>query len=231
MKRALGIRPLAFFLSPTSLCSLQTFSSRSSQFFPILSSLSPLDNMVSSTLELDQPKEAPPEAQVEVEELPTYTVTCREKTYTLTLAQIQTDSPNFFSTAFLGEYTESETRSITVDRRNDTFEIILQYLDGHDLVYDVLQGHFKLEGHETGHAVRLLEAEVAYFGLDRLERLLDVGNIPTWTYPIGDEDIQFEDWLRFDDYLFSHSADAVHSMAYRTRGVFMMFDFHNIEVV
>lgn len=47
---------------------------------------------------------------------------------------IRTDSPNFFTAAFLGKFQESDSKQIVVDRNPHIFELIVEYLRGYDIL-------------------------------------------------------------------------------------------------
>lgn len=61
----------------------------------------------------------------------TYTVRIREETFYLTRDQIEFDSPNYFTFCFLGDFAESETRTLQLSRDPDLFKIVLDYLSGY----------------------------------------------------------------------------------------------------
>ncbi|KAG8687847.1 hypothetical protein FRC09_013250, partial [Ceratobasidium sp. 395] len=58
----------------------------------------------------------------------------RGETFVLTRDQIEFDSPNFFTSCFLGEFTESRTRTLTLSRDPELFRIILDHLSGYEVL-------------------------------------------------------------------------------------------------
>ncbi|KAB5589182.1 BTB domain containing protein [Ceratobasidium theobromae] len=66
-----------------------------------------------------------------MEREPVYTVVIRDKTFILTKSQIEFDSPNFFTTCFLGEFWEAKTRRLELSRDPDLFAIVVDYLCGY----------------------------------------------------------------------------------------------------
>ncbi|KAG8687214.1 hypothetical protein FRC08_012104 [Ceratobasidium sp. 394] len=63
-----------------------------------------------------------------------YTVIMRGEKITLTRDQVDFDSPNYFTSCFLGEFTESQTRTVTLSRDPDLFRIIIDYLSGYKVL-------------------------------------------------------------------------------------------------
>ncbi|KAG8790788.1 hypothetical protein FRC12_011013 [Ceratobasidium sp. 428] len=63
-----------------------------------------------------------------------YTVIMRGETFVLTRDQIEFDSPNYFTSCFLGEFTESRTRTLTLSRDPELFRIILDHLSGYEVL-------------------------------------------------------------------------------------------------
>ncbi|KAH9816420.1 hypothetical protein DFH28DRAFT_891156 [Melampsora americana] len=94
-----------------------------------------------------------------------YTVIVRGKPFILTRDQIQFDSPNLFTIAFLDDvYSENVSGRLRLDSRSpDLFEIILEYLSG----YPILPVH---------EPAKLL-ADAKYYGLDRLRDLLSLPTV------------------------------------------------------
>ncbi|CAE6406333.1 hypothetical protein ACGC1H_000328 [Rhizoctonia solani] len=62
---------------------------------------------------------------------PTYTVTLRGRDFILTKSQIEFDSPNYFTTCFLGDSKEAQTRHLLLCRDPDLFIVICDYLCGY----------------------------------------------------------------------------------------------------
>ncbi|KAG9085757.1 hypothetical protein FRC06_003460, partial [Ceratobasidium sp. 370] len=98
----------------------------------------------------------------------TYTIIMRGETFTLTRDQVEFDSPNYFTSCFLGEFTESRTRTLTLSRDPELFRIILDYLSG----YDVLPLHTSVipSRMSLDLALRNLLVDARFYLLDRLIR-------------------------------------------------------------
>ncbi|KAG8677982.1 hypothetical protein FRC08_018164 [Ceratobasidium sp. 394] len=58
----------------------------------------------------------------------------RGEHFTLTQDQIEFDSPNYFTSCFLGDFAESRTRTVTLFRDPDLFKIIVEYLNGYQVI-------------------------------------------------------------------------------------------------
>ncbi|KZV79770.1 hypothetical protein EXIGLDRAFT_846227 [Exidia glandulosa HHB12029] len=63
-----------------------------------------------------------------------YTVTLRGEPFTLYRDQIEFDSPNYFTSIFLGDFAESQTRSVELSRSPNLFRIIVNYLSGYTIL-------------------------------------------------------------------------------------------------
>lgn len=60
-----------------------------------------------------------------------YTVSLRGSDFTLTRSQIEFDGPNYFTACFLGNFRESQTHRVELNRDPDLFRIIASYLCGY----------------------------------------------------------------------------------------------------
>ncbi|KAG8741366.1 hypothetical protein FRC10_002931 [Ceratobasidium sp. 414] len=98
----------------------------------------------------------------------TYTIIMRGETFTLTRDQVEFDSPNYFTSCFLGEFTESRTRTLTISRDPELFRIVIDYLSG----YDVLPLHTSVIPSRMSPdlALRNLLVDARFYLLDRLIR-------------------------------------------------------------
>ncbi|ELU38927.1 hypothetical protein AG1IA_07045 [Rhizoctonia solani AG-1 IA] len=65
---------------------------------------------------------------------PKYTVIMRGQEFVLTKSQIEFDSPNYFSSCFLGDFREAQSRSLELCRNPDLFRIIVEYLCGYEVL-------------------------------------------------------------------------------------------------
>ncbi|KAG8741378.1 hypothetical protein FRC10_002943 [Ceratobasidium sp. 414] len=111
------------------------------------------------------PTSTPATAVVSSSEI-TYTVITRGEIFTLTRDQVEFDSPNYFTSCFLGESAESQTRTLTLSRDPNLFMIVLDYLSG----YEVLPLHDSALPKRMGPDVarRNLLADARFYRLDRL---------------------------------------------------------------
>jgi hypothetical protein len=106
----------------------------------------------------------------------TYTVVARGVSFTLSKAQISFDSPNFFTAAFLGGFSEAESRSVSIDTNPELFEIIVDYLSGYDVLplnEDVLPRRMDMT-----RATRYLAKDADYLGLSKFQALLTTRSVP-----------------------------------------------------
>ncbi|KAG9079700.1 hypothetical protein FS749_008302 [Ceratobasidium sp. UAMH 11750] len=96
----------------------------------------------------------------------TYIVVMRGERFTLTQDQVEFDSPNYFTSCFLGEFAESQTRTVALSRDPDLFRIIIDYLSG----YTVLPLHESAlpERMDTDVALANLLADAQFYLLDGL---------------------------------------------------------------
>ncbi|KAG9124429.1 hypothetical protein FRC07_011671 [Ceratobasidium sp. 392] len=95
-----------------------------------------------------------------------YTVVMRGQDFLLTRDQIEFDSPNYFTSCFLGEFTEAQTRTLTLSRDPDLFKIVIDHLSG----YDVLPLHDSVipQRMNSDAALRNLLADAQFYQLDGL---------------------------------------------------------------
>ncbi|KZV82400.1 hypothetical protein EXIGLDRAFT_843784 [Exidia glandulosa HHB12029] len=63
-----------------------------------------------------------------------YIVTLRGESFTLYRDQIEFDAPNYFSALFLGDFSESQTRTVELSRSPELFRIITNYMSGYTIV-------------------------------------------------------------------------------------------------
>lgn len=96
-----------------------------------------------------------------------FTIWCRETPFRLTRSQIETDSPNYFTTAFLdGGFNEQTTRTIKLGKHPQLFALILEHLSGYTVLPlqpSVLPRYMSVEA-----AKENLWRDAQYFGLDSL---------------------------------------------------------------
>ncbi|QRV84498.1 hypothetical protein RhiJN_12514 [Ceratobasidium sp. AG-Ba] len=89
-----------------------------------------------------------------------------DQPFALTRDQIEFDSPNYFTSCFLGEFVESQTRTLTLSRDPDLFKIVIDYLNG----YEVLPLHESVlpKRMSSEVALRNLLVDAQFYGLDGL---------------------------------------------------------------
>ncbi|KAG8741379.1 hypothetical protein FRC10_002944 [Ceratobasidium sp. 414] len=112
----------------------------------------------------------------------TYTVIMRGEIFTLTRDQVEFDSPNYFTSCFLGEFAESQTRTVTLSRDPDLFRVIVDYLTG----YKVLPLHASALPKRMGMDAALfnLLADAQFYLLDGLVSRLKASKqetVPTFS--------------------------------------------------
>ncbi|CAE6498826.1 unnamed protein product [Rhizoctonia solani] len=100
-----------------------------------------------------------------------YTIYIQGREFTLRRSQIEFDSPNYFTTCFLGDFREAETRRIELYRDPDLFRIVISYLNG----YVVLPLNEKsLPGGASLRPTLLnLRADAQFYQLDGLLKACD----------------------------------------------------------
>lgn len=94
----------------------------------------------------------------------------RDIEFTLSKGQITFDSPNLFTTSFLGDFSEAATRTLILDSDPEIFEIIVDYLSGYPILpfdKDELPPRMTV-----AKATRYLAKDADYLGLTRLRNLL-----------------------------------------------------------
>ncbi|BGP16530.1 hypothetical protein JCM10213v2_004532 [Rhodosporidiobolus nylandii] len=79
--------------------------------------------------------EATSAAQAPLPSPPTYTVYAREAPFTLTSSQVSTDSPNYFTAAFLdSDFSEASSRVLRTDRSPQLFALIVEHLSRYEVL-------------------------------------------------------------------------------------------------
>ncbi|QRW13120.1 hypothetical protein RhiLY_12119 [Ceratobasidium sp. AG-Ba] len=96
----------------------------------------------------------------------TYAIIIRGEKFVLSQAQVEYDSPNYFTACFLGEFTWSQSRALELSRDPELFKIVLNYLSG----YEVLPLHESaIPKRMSSQAVlRNLLADAEFYQLDEL---------------------------------------------------------------
>ncbi|CEL61160.1 hypothetical protein RSOLAG1IB_09802 [Rhizoctonia solani AG-1 IB] len=102
---------------------------------------------------------------------PKYTVVLRGQEFLLTKSQIDFDSPNYFSTCFLGDFREAETRRLELSRNPDLFRLIVEYLCGYEILPLNEKSLPPFMSLETG--IQNLRADALFYQLDGLVNVCD----------------------------------------------------------
>ncbi|CAE6388033.1 unnamed protein product [Rhizoctonia solani] len=97
-----------------------------------------------------------------------YKVTLRDTTFTLDRSQIEVDSPNYFTSCFLGSFSESHAREIRLSRDPALFSMIVNYLSG----YAILPIQPPVGMSEQAAWENLLR-DALFYGLDELASMLE----------------------------------------------------------
>ncbi|CAE6467332.1 unnamed protein product [Rhizoctonia solani] len=101
----------------------------------------------------------------------TYTILVQSQKFTLSHHQIKFDSPNYFTTCFLGDFYESQTRSVSLSRSPIMFPLIEQYLCGY-MIFPLNERSIP-EGMTTTQAIANLRADALFYQLEGLVRECD----------------------------------------------------------
>lgn len=100
-----------------------------------------------------------------------FTVIVRDVPYKLSRSQIEFDSPNYFTACFLGDFQESQTRTLEISRDPDLFGIIVDYLCGYTVLplkESIIPSRMSLET-----ALVNLRADAEFYQLDGLVQACD----------------------------------------------------------
>ena len=125
-----------------------------------------------------------------------YTVLVRDEEFNLSKKQLEFDSPNYFTTYFFGDYMESGSKTMTLDRNPDLFALIVEYLSGYTIL--PLSPKALPRMMDEHMAMQNLAEDAAFYGLNRLYALLTKPNAPkmdlSWSGFSG-RVVSFEDLL------------------------------------
>ncbi|GAA5954394.1 hypothetical protein JCM3765_004446 [Sporobolomyces pararoseus] len=110
-----------------------------------------------------------------------FTVYARDTPFRLTRSQIETDSPNYFTSAFLSHgFAESTTYEVHTDRNPYLFTLIVEHLSGYTIL--PLQPSAVPTSMSVETARENLLRDAKYFGLEQLQELLSpqdtLSNLP-----------------------------------------------------
>ncbi|KAL8291952.1 hypothetical protein RQP46_001418 [Phenoliferia psychrophenolica] len=112
------------------------------------------------------PKLAPPAAM-------SFTVVARGTAFTLSQEDCEFDSPNYFTSCFLSDFSESESRVVHTNRSPVLFPHIRNWLSG----YEVLPLP-PIADMSPAVALANLLKDAQYFGLTRLEERITLSSLP-----------------------------------------------------
>lgn len=106
----------------------------------------------------------------------TFIINLRGVKLPITRTQIESDSPgnNLFSSSLLGDFVESSSKTIKLDRNPGLFRIILDHLSGYTVLPldSKLLKEYGLNGMSVERAIRYLLDDTEYYGFARFNALL-----------------------------------------------------------
>ncbi|KAF8601058.1 hypothetical protein BDV93DRAFT_475845 [Ceratobasidium sp. AG-I] len=106
-----------------------------------------------------------------------FTVVVRGVGFTLTRSQVEFDGPNYFTACFLGNFKESQTRSLEVSRDPVLFGIVFDYLCGYTVLplsADMIPKRMSL-----ANALINLRVDADFYQLDGLVQMCDMSANPS----------------------------------------------------
>ncbi|ORY75382.1 hypothetical protein BCR35DRAFT_256224, partial [Leucosporidium creatinivorum] len=96
-----------------------------------------------------------------------FTIITRGNSFHLSRAQVEYDSPNYFSAAFLQhDFAEARSKVLYTDRNPQLFALIVEHLSGYKILPLAEKALPQTMNAELAHANLLADAE--YFQLDQL---------------------------------------------------------------
>lgn len=106
-------------------------------------------------------------ASTSLMDIDNFTIIVRDKTFTLTKDQLEFDSPNYFTTYFLGEFKEGQDgkKSVVFNRHPALFELVVEYLTGYDIF--PVPDHY-IGSMTQGTLLKNLLKDALFYGLDGL---------------------------------------------------------------
>lgn len=99
-----------------------------------------------------------------------FNVSLRGQPFTLYRDQIEFDAPNYFSALFLGEFAESQTRTVHLSRSPELFRILVDYMSGYNVLPLAPSAIPATMTVDT--ALDNLQRDAEFYGLQRLVLLL-----------------------------------------------------------
>ncbi|KZV82401.1 hypothetical protein EXIGLDRAFT_729788, partial [Exidia glandulosa HHB12029] len=129
-----------------------------------------------------------------------YIVTLRGESFTLYRDQIEFDAPNYFSDLFLGDFSESQTRTVELSRSPELFRAIVDYMSGYSILPLTAAVVPSTMTPDIAHKNLLHDA--GFYGLQGLVKLLSSAPTPPRfsaacdAFLLGQQAVNFEDVLR-----------------------------------
>jgi hypothetical protein len=108
-----------------------------------------------------------------------YIVFVRGERFVLSRSQINFDSPNHFTDAFLGDFVEATSREMHLDSNPELFAVIIDYLSGYNVL--PLEASALPRTMDVEKAMKNLARDAEYLGLNGLSAQLS--SLPNMTYP------------------------------------------------
>jgi len=105
-------------------------------------------------------------------DMSSFTIILRGVSFALEEENLRFDSPNYFTSYFLGEFEEGAEgkRLLTLNRHPEIFRIIFEYLSGYE-IFPLADG--VIHGMSTLALLENLRRDALFFGLDGLVGLVD----------------------------------------------------------
>ncbi|KAH8115024.1 hypothetical protein DFH11DRAFT_1590989 [Phellopilus nigrolimitatus] len=151
-----------------------------------------------------------------------FTVVVRDEEFTLRRSQLNFDAPNYFTAYFFGDFAESGTTVVHVDRSPELFAIIVEYLSGYTILPLAAKALPRTMDGRT--ALLNLVEDAAFYGLSGLYAHLTAPRQPTidfaWT-GFSSHVVSFEDVLK---------GKLPESVSYTTSGL-CSFDYGAVKPV
>ena len=126
-----------------------------------------------------------------------FTIFIRDDEFTLRKSQLEFDSPNYFTSYFFGDFSESGRTTLVLDRSPELFAIIVEYMSGYRILPLARKALPRTMDEST--ALANLVEDAAFYGLSKLHALLITPAQPnidfSWTGFAG-RVVLFEDVLQ-----------------------------------
>ncbi|KAH7332671.1 hypothetical protein B0J17DRAFT_548308, partial [Rhizoctonia solani] len=100
-----------------------------------------------------------------------YTIIIRNRQFLLNKSQIEFDSPNFFISCFLRDFSEAQSRTLKLSRDPDLFQVIVNYLCGYAVL--PLSDDFRPAFMTPATVLTNLRTDAVFYQLDGLVEQCD----------------------------------------------------------